>query len=161
MIPANDGLQEIVLESPAGLSRNTARIAGGRVESITTRGEPAFVAECGLVVEVPHYGRVGCALVWSGAYFALMRAAGHGSELAHGGPCAHAGCGHAPGRAPRPGIRRERPSLGDVGRLPFVHSRGAVTTAGAGRYEPPSATYVHPGATCRSPTGTGTSARLA
>lgn len=161
MIPANDGLQEIVLESPAGLSRNTARIAGGRVESITTRGEPAFVAECGLVVEVPHYGRVGFDLVWSGAYFALIRAADHGFELTADEQFALTAFGDAFVRAARPGLRREHPSLGDVGPLPFVHFMGAVRTVGSGRYESPSATYVHPGVICRSPTGTGTSARLA
>ena len=167
MIPASDGLQKIVLESPAGLSRNTARVVGGRVESITTRGEPAFVAECGLAVEcgvaveVPHYGRVGFDLVWSGAYFALIRAADHGFELAAAEQFALAAFGDAFVRAARPGLRREHPSLGDVGPLPFVHFMGPVRTVGSGRYESPSATYVHPGVICRSPTGTGTSARLA
>lgn len=161
MIPASEGLQEIVLESPAGLTRNTARIVGGRVESITTRGEPAFVAEQGLAVEVPHHGRVGFDLVWSGAYFALIRAVDHGFELTADEQFALTAFGDAFVRAARPGLRREHPSLGDVGPLPFVHFMGRVRTLGAGRFESPSATYVHPGVICRSPTGTGTSARLA
>lgn len=161
MISVADGLQEIVLESPAGLSRNTACIVGGRVESITTRGEPAFVAERGLALEVPHYGRVEFDLVWSGAYFAMINAADHGFALSAEEQVALPAFGDAFVRAARPGLRREHPSLGDVGPLPFVHFMGGLSASGPGRFESRSATYVHPGVICRSPTGTGTSARLA
>lgn len=161
MIQMHDGLQEIVLESPAGLSRITARNVAGRVESVTVQGEPAYVAERGLSVEVPDYGRVKFDLVWSGAYYAMIRAADHGFELTADEQIALTAFGDAFVRRARPGLRQEHPSLGDLGPLPFVHFMGRVRTLENGKVESRSATYVHPGVLCRSPTGTGTSARLA
>ncbi|HJB62882.1 MAG TPA: proline racemase family protein [Candidatus Microbacterium pullistercoris] len=160
-IPMQDGRQEIVLESPAGLARITAENAGGRVRSITTRGEPAYVADEGLSVEVPHYGTVRFDLVWSGAYYAVIDATEHDFHLTAEEQIALTAFGDAFVRAARPGLKEEHPELGKVGPLPFAHFRGPVTAVGDGRYESPSATYVHPGVLCRSPTGTGTSARLA
>ncbi|MDN5820874.1 MAG: proline racemase family protein [Brachybacterium sp.] len=161
MIEMTGGEQRIVLESPAGLARITARTADGRVESVTTQGEPAYVAERGLSVEVPEYGRVRFDLVWSGAYYAMIRAADHGFELTADEQIALAAFGDAFVRTARPGLRQEHPALGDVGPLPFVHFMGRVRTREDGSIESRSATYVHPGVICRSPTGTGTSARLA
>ncbi|MGP9539110.1 proline racemase family protein [Brachybacterium sp. AOP43-C2-M15] len=161
MIAMVEGEQKVVLESPAGLARITARNADGRVESITTQGEPAYVAERGLSIEVPEHGRVAFDLVWSGAYYAMIRAADHGFELTAEEQIALAAFGDAFVRAARPGLRQEHPSLGDVGPLPFVHFMGRVRTLEDGTVESRSATYVHPGVICRSPTGTGTSARLA
>ncbi|WP_114854321.1 proline racemase family protein [Brachybacterium sp. YJGR34] len=161
MVQMVDGLQDLVLESPAGPARITAQNVEGRVESITTQGAPAYVAERGLSVEVPDHGRVSFDLVWSGGYYAMIRAAEHGFELTPEEQIALTAFGDAFVRAARPGLRQEHPTLGDVGPLPFVHFMGRVRTLENGKVESRSATYVHPGVLCRSPTGTGTSARLA
>ncbi|MDN5895366.1 MAG: proline racemase family protein [Nocardioides sp.] len=160
-IPMREGRQDVVLESPAGLARITARNTNGRVESITTQGEPAYVAERGLSVDVPYYGAVKFDLVWSGAYFAMVDASHHDFLLTGEEEIALTAFGDAFVRAARPGLRQEHPSLGDVGPLPFVHFMGPVRKLDDGKVESRSATYVHPGVICRSPTGTGTSARLA
>ncbi|HEX7352678.1 proline racemase family protein [Brachybacterium sp.] len=161
MIAMTGGEQQIVLESPAGLARVTAHTVDGRVDSVTTQGEPAFVAERGIRIEVPGIGDVGFDLVWSGAYYAMIRADDHGFALTADEQIALTAFGDAFVRAARPGLRQEHPSLGDVGPLPFVHFMGPVRTLEDGSVESRSATYVHPGVICRSPTGTGTSARLA
>lgn len=160
-IPMVEGLQSVVLESPAGLARITARVTDGRVDSITTQGEPAYVATEGLTVEVPYYGQVRFDLVWSGAYYALIDASRHDFTLSSEEQIALTAFGDAFVRAARPGLVQEHPELGDVGPLPFAHFMGPVRQVAEGKYESPSATYVHPGVLCRSPTGTGTSARLA
>ncbi|WP_019202184.1 proline racemase family protein [Tsukamurella sp. 1534] len=160
-IPMREGVQDVVLESPAGLARIEAVVHGDRVESITTRSEPAYVAQEGLFVEVPFYGRVRFDLVWSGAYYALIDAAEREFELTSDEQIALTAFGDAFVRAARPGLLQEHPDLGDVGPLPFAHFCGPVRDLGDGRFESRSATYVHPGVLCRSPTGTGTSARLA
>lgn len=160
-IPMVEGLQNVVLESPAGLARITARVTNGRVDTITTQGEPAYVAEEGLSVEVPYYGKVQFDLVWSGAYYAMIDASRHDFTLSSEEQIALTAFGDAFVRAARPGLLQEHPELGDVGPLPFAHFMGPVREIAAGKYESPSATYVHPGVLCRSPTGTGTSARLA
>ncbi|MFD9827025.1 proline racemase family protein [Tsukamurella tyrosinosolvens] len=160
-IPMREGTQNVVLESPAGLARIEAEVRGGRVESITTQGEPAYVAREGLAVDVPYYGSVGFDLVWSGAYYAVIDASAHDFTLASDEQIALTAFGDAFVRAARPDLLQEHPDLGDVGPLSFAHFTGDVRPIGDGRYESPSATYVHPGVLCRSPTGTGTSARLA
>lgn len=160
-LPAREGEQQIVLESPAGLARITAQVTEGRVESITTRGEPAYVAERDLWIDVPQLGRIRCDLVFSGAHYAMIDAEEHGFALTAEEQIALTAFGDAFVRAARPGLRQEHPSLGDVGPLPFVHFMGPVRTLEDGSVESRSATYVPPGVICRSPTGTGTSARLA
>src|SRR5699024_2228089 len=82
--------------------------------------EPAYVADAGLVVEVPHYGRVRVDLVWSGAYYALVEADRHGFALAPEEQIALTAFGDAFVRAARPGLVQEHPHLGDVGPLPFA-----------------------------------------
>lgn len=161
VIEMREGDQQVVLESPAGLARVQARVVNGRVESVTTQGEPAYVAQTGLSIQVPHYGPVDFDLVWSGAYFALIDATQYGFKLSGEEEIALTAFGDAFVRAARPGLLQEHPELGDVGPLPFAHFMGPVTPLDEGRWESPSATYVHPGVICRSPTGTGTSARLA
>src|SRR5699024_11029513 len=145
MLPMADGPQQLVLESPAGLARITAVTADGRVESVTTQGEPAYVAERGLSVDVPEYGPVGFDLVWSGAYYAMIDAAAHGFALTADEQIALSAFGDAFVRTARPGLRQEHPSLGDLGPLPFVHVMGPVEVTADGRSVSRSATYVHPG----------------
>ncbi|CAM3860516.1 proline racemase family protein [Tsukamurella ocularis] len=160
-IPMREGTQSVVLESPAGLARIRAEVRDGRVESITTQGEPAYVAREGLAVDVPYYGTVGFDLVWSGAYYAVIDARAHDFTLGREEQIALTAFGDAFVRAARPDLLQEHPDLGDVGPLSFAHFTGDVRRIGEDRYESRSATYVHPGVLCRSPTGTGTSARLA
>jgi proline racemase len=160
-IPMAEGSQQIVLESPAGLVRVTAEIQDGHVRSTTISGEPAFVADESLTVDVPVHGPVELALVWSGAYYAVVEAQRHGFTLSATEQPALAAFGDALVRAARPGLLQRHPELGDVGPLPFVHFTGPVRRRDDDVAESPSATYVHPGGICRSPTGTGTSARLA
>src|SRR5699024_5731725 len=119
-----EGLQRIVLESPAGLARISARNADRRVGPITAQGAPAYLAERRLGGEVTCLGRVEFDLVWSGAHYAMIRAADHGFQLTPDEQTALTAFGDAFVRAARPGLRQEHPSLGDVGPLPFVHFMG-------------------------------------
>ncbi|MCG8518150.1 MAG: proline racemase family protein [Pseudomonadales bacterium] len=160
IVPMEEGEQQLVLESPAGLAHITAHNRGGRVESITTRSEPAFVADRNLKATVPDYGTVPFTLVWSGAYFAMVDAAALGFRLVAEEMPALARFGQAFVEAARPAVTQEHPDLGPVGPLPFAHFMGPLEPTASG-YRSPSATYVHPGVICRSPTGTGTTARLA
>lgn len=160
-VPMQEGRQDLVLESPAGLAHITAQNRNGRVESITTQGEPAFVAVRDQKIEVPRYGTVRYDVVWSGAYFALVDATALGFKLVQEEAIALAAFGDAFIRAVRPTFAEEHPALGTSGPLPFAHFMGPVEKIDANGFQARSATYVHPGVICRSPTGTGTSARMA
>lgn len=160
-VTMHEGQQDLVLESPAGLAHIRAQNRNGRVESITTQGEPAFVAARGLRVNVPHYTEVAYDLVWSGAYFALVDAEALGFKLVQEEAIALAAFGDALVRAIRLDFAQEHPHLGKSGPLPFAHFMGPVEKIADNGFQSRSATYVHPGVICRSPTGTGTSARMA
>lgn len=161
LLPMKEGRQDVVLESPAGLSHITATNVDNHVQSITTRGEPAYVHERDLRIHLPHYGEVRYDVVWSGAFFAMVDAEALGFGITREEQVALAAFGDEFVRTARPEFVRVHPELGDVGPLPFVHFMGPVEAVDNGGYRSRSATYVHPGVICRSPTGTGTSARLA
>lgn len=161
LIPMQEGSQRVVLESPAGLAHVTAQNRDGKVRSITTQGEPAFVQARDLEADVPGYGRVRYDVVWSGGYYAMVEAAPLGFTLAREEEIALTAFADAFVRKVRPEFVTEHPELGDVGPLPFLHFIGPVERSDGEGFRSRSATYVHPGVICRSPTGTGTSARLA
>jgi proline racemase len=121
-----EGEQSLVLESPAGLAHVKATNRNGRCESITTQGEPAYVAARDQTVEVPHYGKVRYDLVWSGAYFALVDAAAYGFTLQAEEVSALTAFGAALVTAARPQVTEEHPELGRVGPLPFAHFMGPL-----------------------------------
>ncbi|WP_227662998.1 proline racemase family protein [Marinobacter daqiaonensis] len=160
VVPMEEGEQTLVLESPAGLAWVTAHNRDGRVQSITTRSEPAFVFEQDMKVDVPGWGEVTFDLVWSGAYFALVEAEDLNLVLAPGEIERMWQFGLAFVEAARSVVTDQHPELGEVGPLPFIHFMGPLEPVDGG-YRSRSATYVHPGVICRSPTGTGTSARMA
>ena len=161
IVEMQEGLQELVLESPAGLARITARNVDGRVQSVTTQGEPAYVAARDLHIELPTYGPVSYDVVWSGALYALVDAEKIGFELVREEEIAMTAFADEFVRTVRPEFVEVHPDLGDVGPLPFVHFCGPLEPIDREGFRSRSATYVHPGVICRSPTGTGTSARLA
>lgn len=156
----DDGVRELTLESPAGLAHVTAQCRDGWVHAVTVRGEPAFVAERNLVADVPGYGEVVYDLVWSGGFYALTDAAPLGFALERAEEPALAAFGNAFMQQVHPGFSAAHPMLGYAGPLPFLHLAGPLERVDEQGYRSRSATYVHPGVICRSPTGTGTSARL-
>ena len=161
LVAMQEGEQSLVLESPAGLAHVTAHNRNGRVQSITTQGEPAYVAARDLKVTMPRGNVIPFDVVWSGAFFAMVDASALGFGLVADEFPQLAGFGDTFIREVRRVFTEEHPQLGDVGPVPFAHFMGPVEQVSAGHYRSRSATYVHPGVICRSPTGTGTSARLA
>lgn len=157
----DDGTRKLSLESPAGLAHVTAQCRDGWVEAVTVSGEPAFVADRDLVAHVAGYGEVVYDLVWSGGFYALTDAAPLGFALVREEEATLAAFGEAFMQAVHPGFAAVHPMLGYAGPLPFLHLAGPLERVDEQGYRSRSATYVHPGVICRSPTGTGTTARLA
>lgn len=160
LVPMQEGEQTLTLESPLGLVQVTATNRNGRVQAIVTQGEPAYVAARDRCVTLPDGTVVHYDVVWSGQFFALLDAEAHGFRLVADEMPALAAFGDEFVRAVREDFQQAHPLLGDVGPVPFAHFMGPLESVDNG-YSSRSATYVHPGVICRSPTGTGTSARLA
>lgn len=159
-IPMHDGDQTVLLESPAGVARVRASCANGLVQSVTTEGEAAYLAVTDLEADITRYGKVRYDLVWSGGFYALIDAEALGFQLVRDEESALAAFAHAFVETARPQLKGHYPSFADEHELAFVHFMRPASRADGG-FRARSTTYVHPHVICRSPTGTGTSARLA
>jgi trans-L-3-hydroxyproline dehydratase len=161
IVPKQEGKQNFMLESPAGLVQIEATVHDGVVESITCEGLPSYIHTYKASIDVPSLGKVTYSVAYSGGFYALVDASSLGFDLTLDEERKLAEAAHAIVEA----IQAERGfshyTLGDVGPLPFLHFMGPVEHLAEGYYRSRSATYVHPGVICRSTTGTGTSARLA
>jgi len=161
IVPKQEGRQQFLLESPAGLVQIDATVRDGVVESITCEGLPSYIHTYRATVEVPSLGRVTYSVAYSGGFYALVDAKELGFDLTLDEERRLAEAAHAIVEAVQAERSFSHHTLGDVGPLPFLHFMGPVEHVGEGYYRSRSATYVHPGVICRSTTGTGTSARLA
>lgn len=161
LIPKQEGRQRFALESPAGLVQIEAQVIDGVVEAITCEGLPSYIHTHNASIDVPGIGKVNYSVAYSGGFYALVDAAELGFSLRRDEERALNECAFTIVEA----LRAERGffhhTLGDVGPLPFLHFMGPVEQIASNFYRSRSTTYVHPGVICRSPTGTGTSARLA
>ncbi len=162
LVPMSEGEQQVFLESPGGLITVVARNEGGRVREVVARGGPAFILAHDQAVRVPGLGRVAFHLAWSGGLYVLVEAAALGlviERAAVDGLCRVAG--DIIEAVQRDFAGHRHPELGDVGLPRFLHFMAPVEQGADGSLRSRSATYGHPGVIWRSPTGTGTSARLA
>lgn len=160
-LPMSDGLRQIVLEAPAGPFRMTAECRGGRVVRVTYRSDPVDVEARGMTLDVPGYGQVNFDLVWSGVLYPVVDAAALGFALECDDVPRLAAFGRSFVSAARAAGLRGRAPCGAASAPSFVLFAGPPQALGAERYRAGTAVYVHPGVICRSPTGTGTSARMA
>ena len=161
LVPKQEGRQQFMLESPAGLVQIDAEIREGVVESITCEGLPSYIDSYQQTILVPGLGEVTYSIAYSGGFYALVDAAELGFNLTLDEEARLSVCAHAIIEAIRIEQNFRHYSLDDVGPIPFLHFMGPVENPAKGQYQSRSATYVHPGVICRSTTGTGTSARLA
>lgn len=161
IVPKQEGKQNFMLESPAGLVQIEATVHDGVVEAITCEGLPSYIHTYKASIDVPSLGEITYSVAYSGGFYALVDASSLGFDLTLDEERKLAETAHAIVEA----IQAERGfshyTLGDVGPLPFLHFMGPVEQVADGFYRSRSTTYVHPGVICRSTTGTGTSARLA
>ncbi len=160
-IAMQEGQQTLTLESPAGLVHITAECRDGRVVAVSCEGAPAYVAGRDFSITLADGTPIRFDVVFSGGFYSVIQAEPLGYQLSADEAPALAALGHAFITAARQQHTIQHPQLGDIGPLSFVHFAGPVEPIAAGQYASRSATYVHPGVICRSPTGTGTSARLA
>lgn len=161
LVPKQEGRQQFMLESPAGLVQVEAEVRDGVVESVTCAGLPSYIDTYRQTISVQGLGDVTYSIAYSGGFYALVDAAELGFSLTLNEEARLSACANAIVEAIRLKHRFRHYALGDVGPIPFLHFMGPVENPAPGRYESRSATYVHPGVICRSTTGTGTSARLA
>ena len=170
MVPVNEPVTELVLETPAGLIDVRATVRDGKCETVTFRNVPAYAAHLDRSIEVPELGTVTVDVGWGGMFYVIAEAAQFGFELtpAEGADITRVTAMlKAAAREQLPVVHPVNPAIRDVtiGQLygpahsPKANRRNAVTvSSGAFDWERP-ATWT--GVLDRSPCGTGTCAAMA
>lgn len=146
------------LDTPGGPVKAVARCRAGKVEDVTIENVPAFVDRLSQPIEVEGLGTVSIDIAYGGMFYASVDAQALGFRLTPDEARDIALVGERiriAARAQAPCVHPENPGIRDVTIVQF-----AGPFAGSG--QPTANTCVmSPGRSDRSPTGTGTSARMA
>jgi proline racemase len=81
MLPMQEPLTELALETPAGLIRVRAECRDGKVRSVTFRNVPAFATHLDATVEVPQLGTVTVDVAYGGMFYVIADAEPFGLRL--------------------------------------------------------------------------------
>ncbi len=81
LVPSQEPVTELTLESPAGLIHVRAEVADGKVKSVTFENVPAFAMHLDAEIDVPELGRVTVDVAWGGMFYVIAEAAPFGLEL--------------------------------------------------------------------------------
>jgi len=160
MLPMQEPVTKLVLESPAGLIDIECQCKDGKVTSVRLINQPAFVYHLYTTIEVEGVGSVTVDVAWGGMAYVLADAAALGFSL-------------TPDEGRDLCVMGERLKQAAAAQLEAVHPLeprmpGITQTALCGPLArrdgvltARNAVVVTPGRLDRSPCGTGTSARLA
>ncbi len=170
ILPIVEPMTTLTLDTPAGLVRVSAEVAGGSVRSVSFDNVPAFAAHLDVPVEVPEIGTVPVDVAYGGMWYAITdaRALGfrltpdEGRDLVRIGEMIKAAT-----REQWPVAHPENPEIAGVSIMQFSGPPSSaqadmrntvVVSSGEFDWERPS-TWT--GVLDRSPCGTGTCARMA
>lgn len=159
LVPLPDPEDDLLLETPAGLTRLTLTARRGRLDSVAYDALPGFAVPGDHVTEVEGWGRVRFRLVYGGVFYAVVNAAEVGLD---------------PARTPVSELARFFDAFlpRAAGEHELVHPEHGVMPplslgllAGTVDLQPEQprvdlAVYMDGGVICRGPTGTGTTALL-
>src|SRR5262249_61511841 len=81
MLPMQEPVTELTLETPAGLIRVPADCAGGKGKRVTFRNVPAFAAYLETKIEVPQLGTVTVDVAYGGMFYVIADAQQFGLTL--------------------------------------------------------------------------------
>ena len=170
MVPAQEGVNTLTLETPAGLVDVEAEVTGGQVVRVTFRNVPAFAVHLDRRIEVPHLGTVTVDVAYGGMFYVIADAVPLGLALTpdEGRDVVRIGeMIKAAAREQLPVAHPENPGINGItiAQLsappthPEAHRKNAViVSTGILDWDRPSSWT---GALDRSPCGTGTCAKMA
>jgi proline racemase len=160
MIPMQDPITYVTLESPAGLIRLECECREGKVLSVRFVNQPSFVYHLDAPVEVDGFGTVTIDVAWGGMAFAIVDAASLGFDLVPAEArdlCVMGQRLKAAAAAQLPVIHPDNPDFAGITITEFTNPVRREGDAWVAR----NAVVVSPGRIDRCACGTGTSARLA
>jgi proline racemase len=160
MVPMQEPVTELVVDTPAGLVKVRADCQGGKCKRVSFANVPSFVMHRDKHVEVPALGTVRVDVAYGGMIYALVDAAALGFSLARSEARDLVVTGEKIKLAAAeqlPCVHPENPGIHTINQTLFA---GPVTRIEGGKTAK-NAVVVSPGRLDRSPCGTGSSARMA
>jgi trans-L-3-hydroxyproline dehydratase len=158
MLEAREPETDVGIDTPAGLVRARASVAGGRVLSVAFRNVPSFVLALDRTVEVPGLGHVRLDVAFGGAFYAYVAAADLGLTCTPADLPALVASAARIKTAVSAAIAIEHPFEPDLGFLYGVVFTGPGSGPGV---DVRNVCVFADGEVDRSPTGTSVSAQLA
>lgn len=160
IVPMQEPVTKFALDMPAGRVEITAKCRNGKCESVSIDNVPAVALKLDAKIEVEGFGRIKIDIAFGGMIFAIADAAALGFKLEPGEARALADLGEKIRVAARAQVPVVHPEQPDIRGVSIVQFAGPVRREG-GRLVARNTCIVSPGRSDRSPTGTGTCARMA
>ena len=161
VIPMTEPETRFRLDMPAGPVDIVAECRGGKCVSVTLKNVPAFVFALNAPVDVPGItSPINVDIAYGGMIYAIVDAAALGFEIVPDEARDLAVLGEQIREAVRQQHPVTHPELPDIKNVSIVQFAGPLTLDG-NRANARNTCIVSPGRSDRSPTGTGTTARMA
>jgi trans-L-3-hydroxyproline dehydratase len=148
------------LDMPGGRVEIVAQCRAGKCERVTIRNVPAFVLKLDAPLEVVGYGAIAIDIAYGGMIFAICDARALGFEIVPDEARELAALGEKVREAARVQHPVVHPELSEIAGVSIVQFAGPIEKSG-GVAQARNTCIVAPGRSDRSPTGTGTCARMA
>ncbi|WP_209888347.1 proline racemase family protein [Rhizobium leguminosarum] len=158
MVPMVEPITQFKLDMPGGVIEITAECQDGRCRSVTFRNAPAFAAVLDGNLEVEGLGTISIDIAYGGMFFGIVDAKKFGFQVVPEEARELAVLGEKIRKAAREQFDVVHPDFPNVRGVSIVQF--AMPFGGNG-VETRNTCIVSPGRSDRSPTGTGTSARMA
>ncbi|SNR33512.1 hypothetical protein EYF88_04095 [Paracoccus sediminis] len=158
MVPMREPVTRFSLDMPGGVIEVAAECADGKCRSVTFRNAPAFVAVLDGALEVEGHGTIPLDIAYGGMFFGIVDAQALGFRIRPDEARDLAVLGEKIRKAAREQFDVAHPDFPNVRGVSIVQF--AMPFPGAGQVAR-NTCIVAPGRSDRSPTGTGTSARMA
>ena len=158
MVPMVEPVTTFKLDMPGGVIEVTAECEDGKCRSVTFRNAPAFAAVLDGALEVEGHGTIPLDIAYGGMFFGIVDAKKLGFTIAPDEARDLAILGEKIRKAARAQFDVIHPEFDNVRGVSIVQF--AMPFEGSGKVTR-NTCIVSPGRSDRSPTGTGTSARMA
>ncbi|MGC2403910.1 MAG: proline racemase family protein [Acidobacteriaceae bacterium] len=170
MVPVQEPVTELTLDTPAGLVRVRAEVANGKARTITFRNVPSFATHLDAILTLPEYGEVTVDVAYGGMFYVIADAAQFHLTLAAHEAKEIMKVGQMLKAAARQQLEVAHPELPDIGGVsisqlsaPPAHPQASrknavVVSTGVFAWDDPQTWSA---SLDRSPCGTGTSAKMA
>ena len=160
MVPMLEPETRFALDMPGGRVEILAQCRNGKCERVTIRNVPAFAFKLDCPLDVAGHGTLTIDIAYGGMIFAICDARALGFQIAPDEARDLATLGEKVRQAAQAQHPVHHPELPDISGVSIVQFAGPVTKSD-GRAIARNTCIVAPGRSDRSPTGTGTCARMA